>query len=106
MRPDWLFAVTCPFRSGCQQGVTKSLGELKSVFEGFVELPVFDAHHIVVLEPDVGYHMFASLEISRLGTVPLARRDKHQFPSVNLSSLRPHPHSPGCGNGLHQPPKL
>lgn len=27
---------------------------VKSVFEGFDELPVLDAHHIIILEPDVG----------------------------------------------------
>lgn len=28
-----------------------------------------DACHIVVLEPDVGYHMFVFLDLSRLGSV-------------------------------------
>lgn len=46
------------------------------------------------------------LELSRLGTVSLARKNKHQFPTLKLSSLGHHPHDPGYGKCLHQPPKL
>lgn len=65
-----------------------------------------DACHIVVLEPDVGYHMFVFLDLSRLGTMSLAHKTKHQFHTLKLSSLGHHPHSPGHGNSLHQHPQL
>lgn len=50
--------------------------------------------------------MFVFLELSRLGTVFLACKNKHQFPTLKLSSLGHHPHDPGYGNSLRQPPKL
>lgn len=50
--------------------------------------------------------MFVFLELSRLGTLSLACKNKHWFPALKLSSLGHHPHSPGYGNRLHQPPKL
>lgn len=65
-----------------------------------------DARHIVVLEPDVGYHMFVFLDRSRLGTVFLAHKSKLQFHTLKLSSLGHHPHSPGYGNSLPQHPQL
>lgn len=50
--------------------------------------------------------MFVFLDLSRLGTVSLAHKTKHQFHTLKLSSLGHHPHSPGYGNSLHQHPQL
>lgn len=105
MCTDWLFQVTRLFHSGCQQGVTKSPGELRVFLKDLMSFQCLTVATLSYWNQMLGT-TFVFLELSRLGTVSLACKNKHQFPTLKLSSLGHHPHDPGYGNSLHQPPKL